>query len=193
MLTALREALPKLRSFYRGKAALLGHSGGLPFSDLFAPVGELNKSYSYEEAQAFILHCFSGFSPKLGKLAEKAFAQRWIDVEPRKAKRGGAFCQSVYAIRQSRILCNFSGSFSNLTTIAHELGHAYHAACLFEQSYLNTRYTMPIAETASIFCETIVKNAAIEAAAPEERFVLLENDISDAGQVLVDIYSRYLF
>ncbi len=193
MLTALREALPKFQSFYRSKAELLGHKEGLPFSDLFAPVGELNKSYSYEEAKSFILQAFASFSPKLAKKAEKAFTQRWIDVEPRKGKRGGAFCLSIHAIRQSRVLCNFSGSFSNLTTIAHELGHAYHAACLFEQPYLNTRYTMPIAETASIFCETVVKNAALSEASPEERFVLLESDISDAGQVIVDIYSRYLF
>ena len=193
MLSALREALPKFGSFYRSKAALLGHQGGLPFSDLFAPVGKLNKSYSYEEAKSFILQCFASFSPKLAKTAEKAFAQRWIDVEPRKGKRGGAFCHSIHAIRQSRVLCNFAGSFSNLTTIAHELGHAYHAACLFEQPYLNTRYTMPIAETASIFCETVVKNAALTEATPDERFVLLEGDISDAGQVIVDIYSRYLF
>ncbi|WP_346355070.1 M3 family oligoendopeptidase [Azotosporobacter soli] len=193
MLTALKEALPQFRRFYRAKAALFGYSGGLPFYDLFAPVGVLDKQYSYTAAKATILESFRRFSPGLEAVARNAFEQRWIDVEPRRGKRGGAFCHSVHRIAQSRILCNFSGSFSHLTTIAHELGHAYHAACLFKQPYLNTRYTMPIAETASIFCETVVKDAVLCNASEEERFVMLENDISDAGQVIVDIYSRYLF
>ncbi len=193
MLTALKEALPQFRRFYRAKAVLLGHADGLPFYDLFAPVGVLDRRYSYAEAKTAILESFGRFSPALESVARNAFERRWIDVEPRSGKRGGAFCHSVHRIAQSRILCNFAGSFSHLTTIAHELGHAYHANRLFSQPYLNTRYTMPIAETASIFCETVVKDAFFEKAGEEERFVMLENDLSDAGQVIVDIYSRYLF
>ncbi|WP_161937271.1 M3 family metallopeptidase, partial [Tepidibacillus decaturensis] len=100
---------------------------------------------------------------------------------------------NLHVIKQSRILSNFTGSFSDVTTLAHELGHGYHGSCLMDQTFLNSHYPMPIAETASIFCETIVKNAALQEAEPEEAFAILENELSDAGQVVVDIYSRFLF
>lgn len=193
MLNAIREYLPCFQEFYRCKATLLGHDGGLPFYDLFAAVGTAGKTYSYEEAQAFIVQSFDGFSRSLGNLAREAFEQRWIDVMPRAGKQGGAACEPIHGIRQSRIFCNFAGSFNHLRTLAHELGHAYHSACLYDQSYINSVYTMPIAETASNFCETVVHAAALAASTEEEAFSLLASDIGDAGQVVVDIYSRFLF
>lgn len=193
MLTAMEEALPVFHKYYRKKGELLGHENGLPFYDLFAPVGQLDRTFSYEEAQEYIVENFRSFSDKLADFAKKAFDEKWIDAEPREGKRGGAFCFNLHPIKESRILANFNGSFSNVITLAHELGHAYHGLCLQEASILNSRYPMPIAETASIFSETIVMNAALEDASDQEKLSILESYISDAGQVIVDIYSRFIF
>ena len=193
MLSAIEEALPVFHKYYRKKGEILGHSNGLPFYDLFAPVGQVNKTYSYKEAQDYIVENFRTFSDKLADFANNAFNNKWIDAEPREGKRGGAFCFNLHPIKESRILANFNGSFSNVITLAHELGHGYHGLCLQKTSILNSRYPMPIAETASIFSETIVMNAALSEVDNREKLSILESYISDAGQVIVDIYSRFLF
>lgn len=193
MFDAIKEYLPYFHKYYRKKGELLGHKNGLPFYDIFAPIDNMDKTYTYEEARDYILKNFRTFSNKLADFAENAFNNRWIDAEPREGKRGGAFCSNLHPIKQSRILANFNGNFSNVTTLAHELGHGYHGYCLKDESILNSRYPMPIAETASIFCETIVMNAALEEANAKEELNLLETSIQDAGQVIVDIYSRFLF
>ena len=193
MLTAMRESLPAFQRYYRKKGELLGHNNGLPFYDLFAPVGEADMRYSYQEARDFIVKHFASFSEKLSQYAAKAFDNRWIDAEIREGKRGGAFCYNLHVVKESRIMANFSGSFNDVSTLAHELGHGYHGECLVEEAFLNSDYPMPIAETASILCETIVAKAALKEATPEQAFAILENDISGAGQVIVDIYSRFLF
>jgi pepF/M3 family oligoendopeptidase len=193
MLSAMKESLPAFHKFYRKKGELLGHKNGLPFYDIFAPMGSSDKKYTYDDARSFIVKNFRTFSDKLANFADNAFENRWIDAEPRDGKRGGAFCSNLHSIKESRILANFNESFDNAITIAHELGHGYHGDCLKDEYFLNSDYPMPIAETASIFCETIVKNAALKEANDDEAFAILEGDISDAGQVIVDIYSRYLF
>lgn len=193
MLTAMRESLPAFRRYFRKKAELLGHSNGLPFYDLFAPVGEADMRFSYEEARNFIVKQFANFSQKLSDYAAKAFDNRWIDAEIRDGKRGGAFCDNLHVVGESRILANFTGSFYDVSTLGHELGHGYHGECLVNEAFLNSDYPMPIAETASILCETIIANAALKEASTEEAFSILENDISGAAQVIVDIYSRFLF
>lgn len=193
MLTAMKESLPAFRKYFRKKAELLGHSNGLPFYDIFAPMGEVNITFTYEEAKDYIVKNFRSFSNELADFADNAFAKNWIDAEPREGKRGGAFCSNLRPIQESRIMSNFNGSFSNMTTLAHELGHGYHGHCLKNQPILNCSYPMPLAETASIFCETIVVNAALKEASQEEAFGILESSISDAGQVIVDILSRYIF
>ncbi|MGC5323947.1 M3 family oligoendopeptidase [Brevibacillus sp. SYSU BS000544] len=193
MLTAMKESLPAFHKFYRKKAELLGHSNGLPFYDLFAPMGEVTMRYTYEEARRFIVEQFRTFSDKLADYADYAFEHKWIDAEPREGKRGGAFCHNLHVIKESRIMSNFTGSFGDVSTLAHELGHGYHGACLNEESFLNSDYPMPIAETASIFCETIITNAALKNANSEEAFAILENELTGSGQVIVDIYSRFLF
>lgn len=193
LLAAMRESLPHFRKFYRKKGEMLGYKNGLPMYDIFAPVGNIDMKFTYEEARDYIITNFSTFSDKLADYAKKAFDNSWIDAEPREGKRGGAFCSNIHAIKESRILANFTGNFSNVTTLAHELGHGYHGECLKDEHYLNSDYPMPIAETASTFCETIVMDAAIKSASKGQAITLLEQNISDAGQVIVDIYSRFLF
>lgn len=193
MLGAMRESLPKFREYYKRKGELLGHEKGLPIYDLFAPMGEADMAFTYEEARDYILKNFRTFSPELEAFTRKAFEHEWIDAEPREGKRGGAFCANIHPIGESRILANFDGSFSNMTTLAHELGHAFHGECLKDEHLLNSGYTMPIAETASIFCETIVVNAALKEADEKEAFTILEANLQGAGQVIVDIMARFLF
>lgn len=193
MLMAMEEYLPVFHKYFRRKGEILGHENGLPFYDMFAPVGSMDKEFTYEEAMNYIIDNFRTFSDKLADYTQNAFDNAWLDVEPRDGKRGGAFCSNIHPIGESRIMSNFNGSFSNMTTLAHELGHGYHGLNLRDESILNSRYPMPIAETASIFCETIVVNAALNEASEEEAFAILEESLSAAGQVIVDIFSRYLF
>lgn len=193
MMTAIEEFLPVFHKYFRKKAELLGHENGLPFYDMFAPMGNVDRTFTYESAMKYVVDNFRTFSDKLADYAQGAYDKNWMDVEPREGKRGGAFCSNLHPIKESRIMANFDGSFSNMTTLAHELGHGYHGSNLIDESILNSKYPMPIAETASIFCETIVMNAALKEASSEEAFGILESSISDAGQVIVDIYSRYLF
>ncbi len=192
MLKAIRKHLPRFRDYYRKKNALLGNTGAMPFYDVFAPLGA-DMKFSYSEAKDFIVRHFGAFSGKLSSFAENAFSKRWIDSEPREGKRGGAFCYNIHSIKQSRILSNFKNSLSDVSTLAHELGHGYHGECLKNETPLNSDYSMPVAETASIFCETIVNNAAKKTATKEELTAILESELAGAGQVIVDIYSRYIF
>lgn len=194
MLEAMRGFLPSFRKYLKRKASLLGHEDGLPFYDLFAPVGDLSRTFTVEEAKDYILRNFGSFSKRLHDMAKRAFEEEWIDFFPKKGKVGGAFCANIPSIKESRVLTNFTGSFSDVITLSHELGHAYHGEAIFGESILNTDYTMPVAETASTFCETIVKNAALADSGDEdEKIYLLESSLQDSTQVIVDIMSRYLF
>ncbi|MBU5591467.1 M3 family oligoendopeptidase [Clostridium sp. MSJ-4] len=193
MLNAMKEYMPHFRSYLKKKAEILGYEKGLPFYELFAPMGEINKSYSYDGAKKFVEENFRSFSDKLGDFAVKAFEGNWIDVLPREGKVAGAFCAGLHTLGQSRIMLNFGGNLSDVITLAHELGHGYHGDCLLGESILNSDYPMPIAETASTFCETIVKKAALKKSSKEEALTILESELQDSTQVIVDIYSRFLF
>ncbi|OOM71638.1 oligoendopeptidase F, plasmid [Clostridium puniceum] len=193
MFSAMEESLPKFRKYLKRKGELLGHKNGLPFYDLYAPVCEANMKFSYEEGAKFVEKNFRTFSDNLGNFASKAINNNWIDVMPVEGKVGGAFCENLHFIGESRILLNYGENFGDVVTLAHELGHGFHGECLNEETILNSDYPMPIAETASTFCETIIKKAAIKEATKEEALAILETEISDCTQVIVDIYSRFLF
>lgn len=193
LLGSIQKYLPKFREYLVHKSKLLGYSKGLPWYELFAPIGLSSKEYSLEDARKFIVANFKTFSDDLAELVERAFTENWIDFFPKPKKVGGAFCANLPIVKQSRILTNYDYSLSDVLTLAHELGHAYHGYMIQDHSILNTRYTMPVAETASIFCETIVMNASLKNAANEEKILLLESSIQDLTQTIVDIYSRYLF
>ena len=194
MIEAMKDFRPHFAKYLKAKATYLGHQKGLPFYDLFAPIGKLEKTYSFEDAQKIVLDSFYGFSDRLGNFAKKAFDESWIDAFPRKGKRGGAFCSNQPQIRQSRFLLNFTGSLSDVSTLAHELGHGYHGDVIQDEEPLNWDYPMPLAETASIFCETIVMNKLFnELEKDEEKLSVLEISLQGDTQVIIDILSRYLF
>lgn len=193
MIAAMKESLPVFRKYLRRKGEILGHNNGLPFYELFAPMGNMEMEFDYEKGKTFVEENFRTFSNKLGDYARTAFDGQWIDVYPREGKVGGAFCSNLHMLGQSRIMLNYGNTFSDVVTMAHELGHGYHGDCLKEEEYLNSDYPMPIAETASTFCETIVKKAAIKTASKEEAFSILESELGDCTQVIVDILSRFIF
>jgi len=190
MLAAVEESLPVWRRYFAAKARLLGKEK-LDWWDIFAPVGE-SREWSWSEARDFIVSNLRGFSRGAAALAERAFAENWIDAEPRAGKRGGAFCMSVGG-GASRVLANYGGSFDAVSTLAHELGHAYHNLRLAQRPPLLRRTPMTLAETASIMNETVVTNAALEASSGSERLAILDTWLQGAAQVVVDIYSRFIF
>jgi pepF/M3 family oligoendopeptidase len=195
MLQAMEESFPAFRRYFKAKAGRFGQEA-LPWWNLFAPTGKLEKEYSFDEARDFILKNFGNFSEELKAFAAHAFENNWIDAEQRPGKRGGAFCMSLPRVKESRILCNFDGSLDQVMTIAHELGHGYHNYNMFQadKTPLQRQTPMTMAETASIMCETIVFNAVLEAVTdPQEELALLETALIGDSQLIVDIYSRFLF
>ncbi|PKK90000.1 MAG: oligoendopeptidase F [Candidatus Wallbacteria bacterium HGW-Wallbacteria-1] len=193
LMDAIDENLPLLQSYFSLKAKYLGYDNGLPFWEIFAPLGNESRRFTLEQAREIIVETFSGFSRELGEYADMAFEKGWIDSAPRDGKRGGAFCVPIHSIGESRIMCTFSGSLKSLITIAHELGHGYHNHCMRNRTHVNSGAPMPLAETASIFCETVVKSALMKDADPAEAFAIVEADLSDVGQKVTDIMTRYLF
>lgn len=194
MLQAIRESLPVFHRYYAKKAELLGYPGQLPFYDVFAPIGgESPATISYAEAQAMIINGFSRFSSELGGFARKVFEQRWIDAEPRSGKGNFGMCVDIFPIGESRMITSFNGNYIDVSVLAHEIGHAYHSSRLAGQSMVNTEYPVPIAETASIFCESLIGYELLQSAPAGEAEAILERGLSDAGYYIVDFYARYCF
>ena len=194
MFEAMREYMPKFREYLKHKAKLLGHKNGLPWYDIFAPMGKADShTFTVEEAHEYLVEHFKSFAPDLADMVDEAFKNDWIDFYSRPGKSGGAFCSNLPFLKQSRILTNFSGSFGSVVTLAHELGHAYHGMMIQDHRPLNTGYTMPVAETASNFNELIIVNDAIAKSSGEEKVQLIESQIQDCTQIIVDIYSRFIF
>ncbi len=192
MLTAAREYFPVFRDYLRAKARALGHER-LPWYDLFAPLGRASRTWTFEEAQQFILEQFGTYSEKLRRFGERAFAESWIDAEPREGKRDGGFCMRYYK-DQSRILVNFDPSFNSVRTLAHELGHAYHNLQLSQHPPTKRETPMTLSETASTFTENLVTQAYLHLVTdPQEKLYLLEASLQHANQIVVDITSRFLF
>ncbi len=189
--SAVQEALPDFRRYLRAKARALGLER-LAWYDLFAPIGQSGRSWSFDEARDFILQVFGTYAPRLQDLARRAFNEGWIDAEPRPGKRDGAFCMWVRGA-ESRVLANFKPAFGGMSTLAHELGHAYHNAVRDGCTYLQRQTPRTLAETASIFCETLAQHIALEEASPEEQKLILEASLQDSCQVVVDIASRFQF
>ena len=194
MLGAMDEYLPKFWQYLKAKGKALGHENGLPWYDLFAPMGSMADKYTAESTREYLVELFDRFDGELADMVARAFDNAWIDFYPRSGKSGGAFCSGVDCLHESRILTNFDGQFTDVVTLAHELGHAFHNQCIDSHRVLNHDYSMPLAETASTFNECIIMNAAIQNAKDDgERLALIESQLQDITQVICDIYSRYRF
>ncbi len=195
MQRACREQFPVFRRYLKAKAKFLGKDT-LAWSDLLAPVTVgTPRHFSWSDTTEFVTEVFGSYSPKLAAFAQKTFDEGWHDVPPRKGKRSGAFCMRVQGVRESRIMHNFGGGLDDVFTAAHELGHAYHNLCMFEKELtpLQNNSPMTLAETASIFCETVVTNALLERADETEKLAILEQDLLGSTQLVLDIDSRFRF
>jgi pepF/M3 family oligoendopeptidase len=195
MLAAMKDSFPMFQRYFRAKAKRIGKEK-LAWWDIFAPASETSRMYSWLEARDFVLTNFGKFSPTLAEFAKRAFEKNWIDAEQRDGKRGGAFCMEIPGVKESRVLCNFDGSLDQVSTIAHELGHAFHNECAFKagKTLIQQDTPMTLAETASIMCETIIMEAVLsQTTDAQERLAILETRLIGDAQVIVDIFSRYLF
>ncbi len=195
MLEAMKDSFPIFRRYFIAKAKRFGQKR-LPWWNLYAPSGETSTIYTFTEAQDLILENFGKFSPELQAFARRAFINHWIDAEMRDGKRGGAFCMDVPGVGESRVLCNFDGSLDTVSTLAHELGHGFHNDCAVRagKTEIQKFTPMTLAETASIMCETIVSEAVLQQVkTPQEELAILESQLIGDSQIIVDIYSRFLF
>ncbi len=211
LISAIENSLPEWRKYFKAKAKYLKKHGltvsnenseGIAFYDLFAPLENhesksedslLSKQWTFGEAIQYVIEKYYSFSKEMGDFATKAYKENWIDAEIRGGKVGGAYDEDIPLGHQSRILSNFTGSFSDVITLAHEIGHAYHFSCMKNQPATFFDYPMTLAETASTFAETIVKQDIISKASGFDKIQALELDLQDASQVLVDILSRFYF
>jgi pepF/M3 family oligoendopeptidase len=191
MMGAAKNAFPVFRRYMQLKATKLGYDGGLHWHDVFAPIGNTG-DWAYNLGADFVSKEFHGFSKKMGDLADQSFAENWVDAEARPGKRDGAFCMGTRP-GESRILMSWKESYGAVSTLAHELGHAYHNLCLQDRAPIQRETPMTLAETASIFCEAIIGKAALRQATPETKFGILEQSLQRACQTVVDISSRFLF
>jgi pepF/M3 family oligoendopeptidase len=193
MLGAMKDSFPIFRKYFNAKARRLGKDK-LAWWDLYAPMGVTKTKFTFPQAAEFVVKQFSTFSKELEDFAQNAFDKGWVDAEMRDGKRGGAFCMGLPKAKESRIFCNFDGSLNSVFTLAHELGHGYHNFCKKDKTMLQQSTPMTLAETASIMCETIVFDAIIKGPTnPGEELAILETSLIGDSQVIVDIYSRYLF
>lgn len=191
MLDAARETFPAFRRYLKAKARMLGVEH-LAWFDLFAPVGDPGRSWEWLDAVGLLEAEFSGFSGNLGGLMARAVRERWIDAGPRPGKQGGAYCAHLRG-DESRVLMNFTPSFDSVSTLAHEMGHAYHNVCAGGLTPLQQSTPMTLAETASTFCETLVYEALLRQSRGSERVFMLDQSLQGSTQIVLDIISRYDF
>ncbi len=192
LLSAIREAFPTFRRYLQAKAASWAWSGSTG--------GTCSRRWGRRSGvlpgPRLALSSSSGSAASAtawGNSPQRAFDDHWIDAQPRDGKRGGAFCMEVLALEESRILMNFDGSYEQVSTLAHELGHGYHNHCQRGLEPLRRGAPSTLAETASIFCETLVSEASLAAAPPDEQLAILESQLIGATQVCLDISSRFQF
>jgi len=192
MQAAVLSSLPDFRSWMRTKSRLHGNSGALPWHDLVAPLPTAPSEISWDEGLHIVRNAFGSYGGELGGIVDRAIGEHWIDAEPRDGKRGGAFCMGFFDDR-SLVFLNWTGSVDSAQTTAHELGHAYHNTQLRHRTPLQKRLPMALAETASIFCETLVVEEGLQRLQGADRLALLDVDLQGSNQVVVDIHSRFLF
>lgn len=194
MIEAIKDERENFRRYFKLKAKALGYTNGLPFYELFAPMGSMTRTYSIDEAKDLVLDVYKSFSNELYEMGKKAFENRWIDFLPKEGKVGGAFCASLDNHHESRVLTNFTGSLGDVQTLAHELGHAYHGHVIHNNAPLNRDYPMPLAETASILCQTLMAKKMInDLTDPNELLTVVEQSLQEDTQCVIDILSRFIF
>ncbi|MBN8200630.1 M3 family oligoendopeptidase [Bacillus sp. NTK034] len=182
-----------LVKYLERKAELLGLEK-LSWYDLDAPLSKSETKLTYQQGADFILEQFAHFGEEMTAFSKKAFEEKWIEAEDRPGKAPGGFHTYFPESSQSRIFMTYSGTPSNVSTLAHELGHGFHTYAMRDLHLLNRNYAMNVAETASTFAEMIVSDAAVKnAGSEEEKLALLEDKVQRSVALLMNIHARFLF
>lgn len=196
MWSAVEKTKEPFINYLNQKAKIFGMDK-LGWEDVDAPVtvGDAEPTkYTYDEACDFIIEHFSSFGPKLTEFTKHALENRWVEAEDRPNKRPGGYCTSLPEFEESRIFMTFTGSPSDVSTLAHELGHAFHSFAMKDLPRLNRGYAMNVAETASTFAENIIDNAAINSVkSDEEKISLLAAKLETATAMFLNIHARFIF
>lgn len=182
--------------FLTRKAQLFGKNK-MDWQDQDAPIvlGDFEeRRYTFDQAADFIVENFKKFSPKMSEFAQMAFDKAWIEAEDRPGKRPGGYCTSLPKSQESRIFMTYGESVNEVSTLAHELGHAFHSHVMWDLPTLNQDYAMNVAETASTFAELIVADATLkEAKTDEEKINLLDVKLQNAIAMFMNIHARFIF
>jgi oligoendopeptidase F len=193
MWNVIGQESPRLQKYISAKKQILGIDK-FSWYDQTAPVGKISMKFSYKEAGDFIVKHIAKLSPEMGEFSRRALDKRWVEAEDRPGKAAGGFCTGLPLSKESRIFMTFTGTFGGLSTLAHELGHAYHSFVLNDKPSFMSRYPMTLAETASTFNELAVTDAAMEAATdPQEKLMLLDQKIANAYIMMCNIRARFVF
>lgn len=193
MMDSIESYLPKFRTYLKKKANLLGYDHGLPWYEIYATLGECNFNFSIGECNEYILKHFKPVSDNLYQMVKRAFNEDWIDYPTKQGKQPGAFCENLGWIKESRMITNYNNTLSDIVTVAHELGHAFHGMMIENQPILNREYCMPLAETASTFNENIIYNALAADMDEYNRLLVIDTQLSALCQNILDIYARFQF
>jgi len=161
LMAVTEENYPLAREYFRLKARLLGLAK-LKNSDIYAPLAESDRKYTFAEARELVLAAYGACSPAWRPIVESFFSERRVDALPRPGKSGGAFCMGITPHLPPYVLLNFTGNLRDVATIAHELGHGLHFVLAQEQSLLNYHAPLPLAETASVFGELVLTRHLLE-------------------------------
>ncbi|WP_270492965.1 M3 family oligoendopeptidase [Enterococcus thailandicus] len=196
MWSTIEKNKQPLADYLTRKANLFGKEK-MEWQDQDAPIilGDLEeKTFTFDEAAAFIVENFKKFSPKMADFARSAFEKSWIEAEDRPGKRPGGYCTELPETKESRIFMTYSNSVNEVATLAHELGHAFHSSTMWDLPSLNREYAMNVAETASTFAELIVADATLKAAkSKEEQINLLDTKLQNTLAMFMNIHSRFIF
>ncbi|HET6423108.1 MAG TPA: M3 family oligoendopeptidase [Planctomycetaceae bacterium] len=189
---------PVLKDYLDCKARWLGLEK-LTWYDLAAPLPSIpgtvvDDDISYDQACDWIVEAFEQFSPELGSFARMALTEKWVEAENRSGKRQGGFCTSLPTPKVSRIFMTYTNSADSMSTLAHELGHAYHSWVLRDEPVFLADYPMNLAETASTFAEAVLNEQRLQRAKTDyEKLALLDGLLGDAVAFLMNIHARFLF
>ncbi len=192
LISALEDSREMFRDYLNTKAKLLGLDA-LNWYDVTAPVGNVSLSYTWEEAKDLVTRCYTSFSPEVGAFIKNAFDHNWIDPLSHDGKIGGAYDISFPITGESRVMMNWEGSYDSVSTLAHELGHAYHDSVVKDYPMSQKDYPMTLAETASIFGETTIFQEVLKTATHDESLGIIEAFVASCFQVCIDILSRFYF
>lgn len=193
MWSAVSKAAPKFQKYVDARKKLLGIDKYMWY-DQSAPVGKIDQEFTFAEASEFIIEHLSSFSPEMGKFSKMALDNHWVEGEDRAGKAAGGYCTGFPMKKESRIFMTYTNTFGNLSTLAHELGHAYHSYVLKDLPIFCSRYPMTLAETASTFNELRVKDKALSLAKnPQEKLMLMDQKLQDGYVMLCDLHARFIF